>query len=475
MRKFLILLLLIFMPLVAGAQQISAEDAEEIEVVMDYLDAAFNVTPVADLAEFHSACYFCPLIVMLSEQISFVFNVIFRWFQGAVILFLFVFFAFSFLSVFAGRFKNMPFELGDFSTYIKDMGGKTKAVLIAAVIAVVPPQQILRFTFEPIMLLSFAVSEQVLGYVAPPGEGEVRCDRRTVVEEINARRRRTQEARPIPPLARQHVERNERALEVREEIAERRRGHRYNPILSEDVVGGAVCLISNMISANSGQLVIGQVLVTNSWNVIEFGFLGAFIVLIMGAMVFGLFFIMNLFIVFYVLDAMIDILELAFLWPFMVVGYAFDVAKFKMSEVTAVAIRFGSTIVSLSVFTMFAALLIGGFMFTVGERRMTSQDILNEAILAGDHALILEAFPGDLVGVSQFLFIAFAIFFTYANLDRFAKSFGAEVSKDHLRSVAKTTTTSVMNYFIRGVTQAGNTFVKKPAKKRGSSAGEGTT
>jgi hypothetical protein len=330
------------------------------------------------------------------------------------------------------------------------------------------------------MLLSFAVSEAALDEYAKlkakgGEEEEERCDWKNsaaVVDKINAQRRLAQDDRIIPPIARRQVLESEENIAIEMAREEKRLIWVDSPILSKEVVGGAVCLLTNMISSNARQLVIGQVLLTNGWNVFRFGW-DAPLLFFMGLLVFGLFFFMNLYIAFYILDAMIDVLLLAFKWPFMVVGYAFDVAKFKLSALTDIAIKFGSTVITLAMFTMFNALLISGFMFTVGGEKKYSQDILNDAISKGDVNVILEAFKGDVVGMSQFLFIVFAIFFTYANLSKFAEQFGAQVSDGHLRKVIKTTVTSAANLVFRGVRpKTGKdgkpeaTYVKRPGKKK---------
>ena len=441
----------------------------DMEALATKLEMLFNTTSLRDMAEFHSICYFCPLIVMLSEEVSFVFDIMHNKFRWMVLAFLSLFFAFSFLTTFIGRFKDLPFQVGDFSTYFKDMGGKAKAVLIAGVIAVVPPQTILSFTFEPIMSLTFAISEQVLTtYARPEGaEEEPSCDRKTIVDQINAQRRLAQDARVLPPLARRQVLESEAAKAL--ESAREDKRQEAVPILSNEIIGGAVCLISNMVASNARHLVIGQVLLSNSWNVIRFKWQTP-LVFLMGLLVFGLFFTINLFIVFYVLDALVDILLLAIKWPFMVVGYAFDVAKLKLGAFTDIAKKFGLTVVTLSVFTMFNTLLIRGFEFTVGKDKMNAGDVLNKALETGDKNLILDTMTTDTLGMTKFLFIVFAIFFVYAHLEKFAKQFGGQVSEGHLKkkfqTLADSTVKKVMGVQLK-TDKDGNpetTYVKR--KKR---------
>jgi len=472
MRKFLLLLALVLAPLVAGAQEAEIPP-EQMEAMAAQASASLNATPLEKIEAFHSVCRFCPLIVMMAEEASFVFNIMWEKFRDAVLIFLALFGAFSFLVVFAGRFKNAPFELGEFSSYFKEMGGRMKAVLIAGVIAVIPPQTILSFTFEPVMLLSFGISEQVLKSAVPeqartPIAELCNEDKGKVVDEINARRRVAKDDRAIPPIVRRQAER----AGAEEQRAGRELGE--NSILSKRVVGGAVCLISNMMSANARQLTMGQVILMNSWNVFKFGW-NVPMVFLMGLLVFGLFFLINLMIAFYVLDALIDVLELAFLWPFMLVGYAFDISKLKLDRITKVAVSFGGTMITLSVFSLLNAMLLGTFAFTIGKDKMMmdTREILDEAIRQGNSNIILDQLTNDVVGMSQFLFIAFAIFFTYANLRRFADSFGGQMSDERIRSAIQNTAVSAVKYVVGGVQQKGakegkpeSVYAKKEKKEK---------
>jgi len=470
MRKFLLLLAFVLTPLAAGAQE-AGITPEQVEAMAAQASASLNATPLEKIEAFHSVCRFCPLVVMMAEEAGFVFNIMWRTFRDAVLIFLALFVAFSFLVVFAGRFKNAPFELGEFSSYFKEMGGRMKAVLIASVIAVIPPQTILSFTFEPVMLLTFGISEQVLQTAVPklprtPIAELCDEDKGKVVDEINARRRVAKDDRAIPPIARRHAER----AGAEEQRAGRELGE--NSILSKRVVGGAVCLISNMMSANARQLTMGQVILVNSWNVFKFGW-NVPMVFLIGFLVFGLFFIINLMIAFYVLDALIDVLELAFLWPFMLVGYAFDIGKYKLDYITKVAKGFGGTMITLSVFSLLNAMLLGAFAFAIGDGKMDTREILDKAIEQGNSKIILDHLVNDVVGMSQFLFIAFAIFFTYANLKRFADGFGGQMSEERIRGAIQNTAVSAVKYVVGGVQQKGakegkpeSVYAKKEKKEK---------
>ena len=434
MIRVLAILLFLFAPLAtpafAAGPDVDAVSAAAASAAKGKnFDPRYSVKPKLSkpekIVEFHSKCRLCRFIVLLSDQISYVFNKIYAAYSELVLIFLFVFGCFALAqSVWKGM-GGLPFKDNIMESF-REMNSKTRMIFIASVLAIIPPQTLFQFTFAPIMSFSYTLARTTLTLSGVPSlamdpDDPASCQPKPKLDSIRAERRRLDKERIMPPALRSN-----RMFSGMEDAAP----PGENPVIEDGVVGGAICLLSDMQRANARFLMAGQVMFFNSLNFTDLGW-WALAIGAMGAFIFTLFFLINLYMAFYILDGLVDVLELAILWPLMVFGYAFEWIGFSVSRVKDVALRFGTTLVSLAIFTMFNVAMLGGFMLAGGDGGMTFDQLMKEVLDTGDTKLLLRVLPHDLKGMTQFMFMVFVGHYLYSKISDFVASFGARIGGDN--------------------------------------------
>ena len=366
-------------------------------------DKKCRANTVAQLVEKHSVCYLCPYVVMVFNQISYLFEYMYRTFQYAILALLVLFGCFAFATNFFKGLKDYPFA-ENFSNYYKDVGETTRLVMIASIIAVIPPRTLFEFTFAPVIDLTLAVSGEVLA----TGNEFDKCDAKSVVSDINSQKSGSNiSGKILPPIVKEAASRDMRGIED-------------SYVLDKETVGNIVCFMANLVRSNAKQKMMGEVLISN-WHPIY------------GFAILGLFTLINLLMSFYILDGFIQILKIAMLWPFMVFGYAFKWIGFDVRSIVDTAKNFGFTMVALAVFTLFNTIMVHGFFFTIkGGGTESLLGILDRAAMTNDVRVMLDVVSGSnsLLEMSKFLFIVFCMFYVYSRLDEFTKAYsGGDAGK----------------------------------------------
>jgi hypothetical protein len=334
------------------------------------------------------------------------FEYMYTTFQYAILAMLVLFGSFAFATTFFKGFKDYPFA-DNFSNYYKDIGETTRLVMLASVIAVIPPKTLFDFTVGPIIDLTMAVSYEILS----TGNELDKCDAKTVVSEINDQKLARQEGgsfsnmKVLPPI-------------VKVAQAKAMKDIEDSYVLSKDTVGKIICFMSNIVRSNAKEKMMGEVLMRSVFNFKTNNKIATFIY---GFAILGLFTFINLLMSFYILDGFIQILKIAILWPFMVFGYAFKWIKFDIRDIVNTAKDFGFTMVALAVFTIFNTIMVHSFYFVNGGDTLLG--ILDKAKRLNDASVIIEAIPGDILTMSKFLFIIFAMFYVYSKLSEFTKNY----------------------------------------------------
>lgn len=191
-------------------------------------------------------------------------------------------------------FKNAPFEV-DTKNFFADIIEKLKKIFIVATVLLVPVSYLFTFTFDPIMNLTLGISDKVLS----ANNKKSTCNPNTVFDEIKAIKQNHQDEQIIPPV----VKLKQIEMQKTEEI---------NYVLSKDTIGSLVCFLTDTINTNGKQMVMGKVLMRNLFNLQSDNKILSFFI---GLIIWGLFFIINFMISFYILDGLIDVLKIAILWP----------------------------------------------------------------------------------------------------------------------------------------------------------------
>jgi hypothetical protein len=408
---------------------------------------------VEEIVEKHSVCYLCPYVVMVFNQISYLFEYMYTTFQYAVIALLVLFGCFAFATAFFKGLKDYPFAM-DFSNYYKDVGETTRLVMLASIIAVMPPKTLFSFTVAPVIDLTLAVSGEVLA----TGNEFDRCDAKSVVSDINSQKSGSSlSAKILPPVVKESASREIRGIED-------------SYVLDKETVGNIVCFMANLVRSNAKQKMMGEVLIRN-WHPIY------------GFAILGLFTLINLLMSFYILDGFVQILKIAMLWPFLVFGYAFKWLKLEVSleGILDTAKDFGFTMVALAVFTLFNTIMIHGFFFTVeGGGSESLLGILDRAANTNDVKVILDAVSGSnsLLEMSKFLFIVFCMFYVYSRLSEFTKAYsGGSAGEKPIGDAVRKLVLSGVG-MATGVTREAVGAVKKKAAgtgKKGEATAEETT
>ncbi|MBD5398986.1 hypothetical protein HDR60_05815 [bacterium] len=374
-----------------------------------------------------SVCFMCPYIVMLFDEISMLFDYMYNTFAKYIIIFMVLFGCFYFLTSFLKGFKNAPFEVNT-NNFFADIVERLKLIFIVATVLLVPVGYLFSFTFEPIMNLTLGVADKVISVENTKST----CNPNTVFDEIRQRKLSKQEEQVIPPV-------------VKLKQIEMQKNTDINYVLSKQTVGSLVCFLTDTINTNGKQMVMGKVLMKNLFNFKSDNKILSFFI---GIIIWGLFFIINFMISFYILDGLIDILKIAILWPFMVFGYAFNWIGFNIiSSIVDTAKNFGFTMITLAVFSLFNRTLIYSFYFKNNNESVLG--ILDRAIAENNPDIILNAIPTDIISVSSFAFIIYAMYYVYSKLSEFASSYGGSIGSITLGNNLKNTFKSILGLKIQ--------------------------
>ena len=199
-------------------------------------------------------------------------------------------------------------------------------------------------------------------------------------------------------------------------------------ILSKTTMGNVICFLNNTLRANGRQMTMGEVLFTNAFDY-KIEYENRLLGFIFGVVIFGLYFLISIMISFYILDGLLNFLELAIMWPVYVFGYAFPVVNqnFNVKNIMGKAKSFGLTMINLAVFSIFNSALLNSFYFVGSKENLLT--ILDKAIKNNDVSLIISSFPTDLLAITQFLFIVYCIYYIYSKLGEFASTYGGSMGQ----------------------------------------------
>ncbi len=353
----------------------------------------------------NSTCYLCPYIVMIFNEISYIFNYMYTTFKYIMLLFLVVFGCLFIVFEFLKGFSSLPFE-ADFSSYPKNIAKKLQVILIVCTIVWVPPKSLFSWTVQPVIDLTLYISDTVMN-VNTTSETRSKCNGVTIVDEINKKRINDNADIMVPPIVKQKQLSDMQLIEDAS-------------ILSKTTMGNIICFLNNTLEANGKQMTMGEVLFTNAFNFrIEYD--NRLLGFIFGIIIFGLYFLISIMISFYILDGLLEFFKIAIMWPFYVFGYAFPVVKFNVKSIMNTAKSFGLTMINLAVFSMFNSALLNSFYFVGSKENLLT--VLNEAIKNNDVSIILSSMPTDLLSITQFLFIIYCIYHIYSKLGELAASY----------------------------------------------------
>lgn len=395
--------------------------------VINWKDKYCKTNTLKEIAEKNSNCYLCPYIILVFNEISYLFNFLYDKFYDVIIKFLFVFGVFYMAFAFLKRFKNMPFD-SDFNDYPKDILKKFQLIIITIFMLLVPPKNLFEWTVEPIINLTVNVSNSILHITAQNKYFNQSCNPDTVVDNINSVRNKNISNQALPPI----VKEEEKNKNFNDTLSE-------DSIISKDTMGEIICFLSETLSINGKQMTMGSVLL----NPFKSGILGS----ILGIIIVGMYFLISLFISFYILDGLIAFLKIAFVWPFYIFSYVFPETLgggfFSVKKIITEAKKFGYTMINLAVFSIFNVALLESFYFLNSKENILQ--IVDKAIEDNDRDIIINNVPTDLLSVSKFLFIIFCIYYLYANLKDLAASYGnsegagAKPIGDSIRKIVSTT------------------------------------
>lgn len=299
----------------------------------------------------NSNCYLCPYIIMIFNEISYLFDYMYSHFAKIILIFIIVFGALWIVFEFFKGFKGLPFS-ADFSFYPKSITKKLQKILIVCTIFLVPPQTLFSWTVAPVLDLTVGISDAIMSSTQTE-KTELDCNADSVVDELNAQRHDAQNDTPTPPIVK---------------IAEQKSIDKLQDsyIIPKNTMGNIVCFLTNTLKANGRQMTMGEVLIKNlfdssSHSSITNRLLG----FTFGLIIFALYFSISLMISFYVLDGLLQFLLLAITWPFAVFGYAFDIVSIKVSAISLVnmAKTYGLILINLAVFSLFNSALLNSFTF----------------------------------------------------------------------------------------------------------------
>lgn len=357
----------------------------------------------------NSTCYLCPYIVMIFNEVSYLFNYMYNTFKYIMISFLIVFGVLFMVSKFAKGFSSLPFD-ADVSSYPKEVAKKMQAILVVVTLLWVPPKTLFSWTVQPVLDLTLYISDTIME-IGNTDTEKYTCNGDTIVDKILQLHIDEHKEMMVPPI-------------VKQKQMQTMASQENDAIISKTTMGNIICFLTNTLKSNATQMTMGEVLVTNAFN-FKSEYENRFLGFIFGVIIFGLYFLINIMISFYILDGLLDFFELAIMWPVYVFGYAFPVVKFKITRIVEVAKNFGLTMINLAVFAMFNSALLNSFYFVGSKENLFT--ILNKAIDENNVSLILSSVTTDLLAITQFLFIIYCIYYIYSQLGKFAASYGGKM------------------------------------------------
>ena len=361
-----------------------------------------------EIATRNSTCHLCPYIIMIFNEISYIFNYMYNVFKDIIIVFLVVFGVLFMAFEFAKGFGKLPFD-ANFSSYPKTVTEKMKLILIVLTIILVPPKNLFEWTVDPVINLTIGVSDSIL-QIGNTDATKFSCNASSIVDRMNEQRQEIQNEQITPPVVKKSQ------IKATEQLED-------SVIISKTTMGNIICFLTNTLEVNGRQMTMGEILMKdlfNSNSKSDHKFIG----FLFGLVVFFLYFFISFMIGFYILDGLLQFFKIAIMWPFYVFGYAFNFAGFNVKEIMDVAKNFGLIMVNLAVFSMFNSALLNSFYF--GNSKENIMQILNKAIEQNDTSIIINSIPVDLLSISKFLFIIYCIYYLYAKLGELAASYGGK-------------------------------------------------
>jgi len=391
---------------------------------------------LALILEKNSRCALCRHLVFFTNEISYIFNYMFLTFRYILISFIILAGCFAIAGRYWGAFKGFPFTEG-FGGFLKGLGEKMRVIVIAGIVAMMPPKTLFSFTLEPVLDLTVGLSQKILSLQndTPP------CNSQTVVDELRGAEEIRRSEKIIPPVVRLKDITNDGYMAIMTDGA----------VLSPETVGAVVCFMRSVYALNAKGQLMGQIFFMHPFRAMARGFTGGIVAIIMGVLIWGFFWWINLMIGFYILDAFYGLLKIAITWPFRVFGYAFDWTGFSLSDVMTAGKDIGITLVSLSVFAVYNTLFIASFQFAGGVGGG-----IDEAIRTDNADLVLDMIqPGNILELSKFLFVLFVMWYFYSNMNNLVGAFGGKVGDRPLGNAIKRLFASgvgVMTTAVRGKT-----------------------
>ncbi|MDR3126464.1 MAG: hypothetical protein LBT92_02425 [Rickettsiales bacterium] len=409
------------------------------------------------LLERQSRCSLCRYLVFFTNEISYLFDYVFRTFRYVLLAFLALGGAFAMAGRFLKGFDGFPWA-NKFDGYLKDVGEKMRVVVIASVIAVLPPKVIFSFTLEPVLDLTLGLADRIL---AIQGLESRSCDADRVIGDLQKAEDERRHEKIVPPVVARWVDRaadegaaSEAAAGGMAARAGAGGGDATgvetagdgNSLFSPSTVGTIVCFMQATSAMNAKGMVLGQVFSGHLGRLVFKNGPGKGIVAwVVGIMIYIFFWWINLMIGFYILDAFYEVLLIAITWPFRVFGYAFGFIEFGLSDIMTAAKDIGVTFVSLAVFGVYNMMMMTAFRFVGGTGGK-----FDAAVRANDVNVLLDsvmASPGD---TAAFLFILFVMWYFYSNMDRLLGAFDGKVGQRPLGSVIKALIVSGATMVISG-------------------------
>ena len=117
--------------------------------------------------------------------------------------------------------------------------------------------------------------------------------------------------------------------------------------------------------------------------------------------------------------------------------------------------------ITLAIFSFFNRTLIFGFFFKNANEDILS--IIDNAIETNNPHIILDSIPTDIISVSQFIFIIYAMYYVYSRLAECAQSYGGSAGQLSLGENLRKTFKSILGL---KVSRENPEFVKQDAIKK---------
>ncbi len=215
-----------------------------------------------------------------------------------------------------------------------------------------------------------------------------------------------------------------------------------NVIFSKDIRENIVCTIERISAFNNMNYNIGKYSVINGWNqLLNLNFEGV-IKIIIGILIMGIFFYINIMVPFYFIESFFMISIVVFLFPLILVGYAVDKKQFvKQSFDTFLSAIF--QIISLTLMCSVISLLLGyisGLEFSKFQEILSTGD--NQEII-GEVLYMLSFTPNTLL---EIFYTGFICWFLLGKAISIANSYKPIVGSYNIAGKFMTFTKSIVSY-----------------------------